>query len=43
MRMKHKSRGARWSLRRLFQNCFELSVLYRDEKIAGGVNFILHA
>jgi hypothetical protein len=37
MRVKHKSRGAR-CLPRLFENCFELTVLYRDEKIAGGVH-----
>jgi hypothetical protein len=27
-------------LPRLFENCFELSVLYGDEKIAGGIHII---
>ena len=37
--MKDKSRGAR-CLPRLFENCFELSVLYGDEKVAGGIHII---
>jgi hypothetical protein len=41
VRMKHESRGTRWALPRLFDNRFELSVPYRDKKVAGGIHVIL--
>ena len=38
MWMKHESRSVRWLLPRLFENCFQLSVFYGYEKVAGGIH-----